>query len=152
MSLVFKKGNAVSALIDGEINVLLHVCNNKCSMASGIALEIRNRNPDAWTAYQNCTQELGWCSFGWNYENRTAKGMVVNMIVQDGYGRGVRRLNYGALAECLMKVSKLSETLRIGIPYKMGADRAGGDWEIVLELVQYILKDFNVTVYELEGG
>lgn len=25
----------------------------------------------------------------------------------------------------------------------------GGDWNIVLELVEYFLKDFNVIVYEL---
>lgn len=26
---IHKKGNAVSAMIDGEIDCLLHVCNNK---------------------------------------------------------------------------------------------------------------------------
>jgi hypothetical protein len=76
--------------------------------------------------------------------------MVVNMVAQNGYGQGVRHLNYGALATCLQKVSHLNKTLRIGLPYKMGAERAGGDWDVVLELVAFILKDFDITVYELE--
>jgi hypothetical protein len=31
----------------------------------------------------------------------------------------------------------------------MGADRAGGDWEIVLELVEFYLKDYDVHIYQL---
>jgi O-acetyl-ADP-ribose deacetylase (regulator of RNase III) len=149
--ITYKKGNAVTALIDGEINVLLHVCNNKGVMGSGIALEIKNRIPDAFVAYKEMPSELGTCTFGWTSKTSRKSGMVVNMVAQDGYGQGVRHLNYGALAECLKKVSALNKTLRVGLPYKMGADRAGGDWEIVLELVSFILKDFDVTIYKLEG-
>ncbi len=151
MPITFKKGNAVSALIDGEVDVLIHVCNNKGVMGSGIALEIKNRIPDAFVAYKEIPSALGSCTFGWNKPHEdSVKGMVVNMVAQDGYGQGVRHLNYGALASCLDKVSVLSKRLRIGLPYKMGADRAGGDWNIVLEMVEFLLKDFNVTVYELE--
>ena len=152
MSIKFKKGNAVSALIDGEVDVLIHVCNNKSVMGSGIALEIKNRIPDAFVAYKQCPSALGTCTFGWNKPDEDSiKGMVANMVAQNGYGQGVRHLNYGALATCLQKVSHLTKTLRIGLPYKMGAERAGGDWDVVLELVAFILKDFDITVYELEG-
>ena len=151
MSITFKKGNAVSALINGDIDILLHVCNNKSVMGSGIALEIKNRIPDAFVAYKEISSELGTCTYGWTSKTSHKSGMVVNMVAQDGYGQGVRHLNYGALAECLKEVSSLNKTLRVGLPYKMGADRAGGDWEIVLELVSFILKDFDVTIYQLEG-
>jgi O-acetyl-ADP-ribose deacetylase (regulator of RNase III) len=151
MSITFKKGNAVSALINGDIDILLHVCNNKSVMGSGIALEIKNRIPDAFVAYKEISSELGTCTYGWTSKTSHKSGMVVNMVAQDGYGQGVRHLNYGALAECLKEVSSLNKTLRVGLPYKMGADRAGGDWEIVLELITFILKDFDVTIYKLEG-
>jgi O-acetyl-ADP-ribose deacetylase (regulator of RNase III) len=151
MSIQYKKGNAVTALISGEVDVLLHVCNNKGVMGSGIALEIKNRIPDAFVAYKEIPTELGTCTFGWTTETNRRSGMVVNMVSQDGYGKGIRHLNYGALAECLHKVSVLNKTLRIGLPYKMGADRAGGDWDIVLELIDFCLKDFDVTIYELES-
>lgn len=113
-------------MIDGEIDCLLHVCNNKGVMGSGIALEIKNRIPDAYTAYK--------------YED-----CILGVVTQ-----GKRHLNYGALAECLFEIyAEFPASKVIGIPFKMGADRAGGDWNIVLELVEYFLKDFNVIVYEL---
>lgn len=146
MSITFKKGNAVSALIDGEIDVLLHVCNNKGVMGSGIALEIKNRIPDAYTAYKYEDCILGVVTQG----KCPTGGSVLNMVAQDGYGQGKRHLNYGALAECLFEIyAEFPASKVIGIPFKMGADRAGGDWNIVLELVEYFLKDFDVIVYEL---
>lgn len=150
--ILYTQGNAVSALIDGEIDVLIHVCNNKGVMGSGIALEIKNRVPDAYDAYmQGKDDGLGSISVGWySPSDDTINGMVINMIAQDGYGRGIRHLNYGALARCLHKASQISKTLNIGLPYKMGADRAGGDWEIVLEMVEFFLKDFTVVIYQLE--
>jgi len=147
MSIKFKKGNAVSALIDGEVDVLIHVCNNKSVMGSGIALEIKNRIPDAFVAYKYARCELGVVTQGKN----STGGIVLNMVAQDGYGKGIRHLNYGALSECLQKVTSVNKEARIGLPYKMGADRAGGDWNIVLEMVKFLLKDFDITVYSLEG-
>lgn len=152
MSVTFKKGNAVSALIDGEIDVLLHVCNNKGVMGSGIALEIKNRIPDAYTRFKyhhtHGLSSIGDISIGY-YDRGNKK--VFNMVAQDGYGQGIRHLNYGALSDCLRQVAEHRSYTddTIGIPFKMGADRAGGDWNIVLELVEYFLKDFNVIVYEL---
>ena len=148
--ITYKKGNAVSALIDGDIDVLLHVCNNKGVMGSGIALEIKNRIPDAYKSYKRFPVDLGNSTYGWYLiDFQETKGMVCNMVAQDGYGRNIKHLNYGALASCLHKVTSLSSNLKIGLPYKMGADRAGGDWNIVLELIEFFLKDYDVIIYEL---
>ncbi len=154
MTIQYKKGNAVTALINGEVDVLLHVCNNRGVMGSGIALEIKNRIPDAFKAYKALPAELVTITHGWCNQHNIATGRtVINMVAQDGYGQGVRHLNYGALAECLFKIREINRItpLRIGLPYKMGADRAGGDWTIVLEMIEFYLKDFDVTIYELES-
>ena len=145
MPITYKNGNAVSALIDGEIDCLLHVCNNKGVMGSGIALEIKNRIPDAYTAYRYEDCNLGVVTQGKYHRG----GSVLNMVAQDGYGQCRRHLNYGALAECLFEIyADFPASKVLGIPYKMGADRAGGDWNIVLELIEYFLKDFNVVIYK----
>lgn len=145
MPITYKDGNAVDALLNGEIDVLLHVCNNKGVMGSGIALEIKNRIPDAYKAYKNSQNELGSISYGWYDVGR----FVCNMVAQDGYGSNKRFLNYGALAECLSRMPKGINVKTVGIPFKMGSDRAGGDWNIVLEMVEYFLADFNVVIYKL---
>jgi hypothetical protein len=31
----------------------------------------------------------------------------------------------------------------------MGSDRAGGDWEIVLEMIEFYFKDHTVKIYKL---
>lgn len=152
MTITYKNGNVVDALINGEIDALLHVCNNKGVMGSGIALQIKNRVPDAWHNYDLLPKFLG----GWTCGKvRHTDNTVYNLVAQDGYGRGIRHLNYGALSSCLHDMAELfnetTPSFTIGLPYKMGADRAGGDWEIVLELIEYFLKDFNVVIYKLEG-
>jgi O-acetyl-ADP-ribose deacetylase (regulator of RNase III) len=144
------KGNAVSALINGEIDILLHVCNNKGVMGSGIALEIKSRIPDAYESYKyihgKFGLELGSGTYGFVADTDR---WVYNMVAQDGYGIGKRFLNYGALSKCLVNIAAEARGSKIGLPYKMGADRAGGDWEIVLELVEFYLKDYDVRIYQL---
>lgn len=151
MAITYVTGNAVDALINGEIDVLLHVCNNKGVMGSGIALEIKNRIPDAYESYEYIHKKfsllLGGNTYG--FVDGTDR-FVINMTAQDGYGKGKRFLNYGALAKCLSIVASGVEYLKVGIPFKMGSDRAGGDWSIVLEMIEYFLKDFNVVIFKLE--
>ena len=82
-------------------------------------------------------------------------GSVINLAAQYNYGRGKRHLNYGALAECIDEVKldlqasafKNDTTYNIGVPYKMGSDRAGGDWGIVKEIIEHYLEDVVDIVY-----
>ena len=152
MPITHKKGNAVDALINGEVDVLLHCCNARGVMGAGIALEIKNRIPDAYEVYKH-NHELGSITIGEYLRNDNRCGYVVNMVAQAGYGiTNVRYVDYGMLAKCLNQVEVFSccTNNKIGIPYKLASDRAGGDWQIVLELVEGILGDkFDITVYEL---
>lgn len=155
MPITYKNGNAVSALIDGDIDTLLHCVNCRGAFASGIAGEIRKRIPSAYHEYMEFYQDnkldmLGkFCWLG---------SKVVHLAAQNFYGRdGKRYVNYGALSKCLntfareVKPYNGNVVKRIGIPYGMCCGLAGGDWEIVLELVEFFLQDFNVVVYKLEN-
>lgn len=148
---IFKTGNVVSAVLDHEVDYMLHVSNSQRVMRSGVAKEVRERIPKAYEAYMDSQGKgvTGVISYG---------DYVFNMTAQRCYGYDSKRyLDYGALAECLFKVREQLKHLKtfrkvykIGIPYKMGSDRAGGDWDTVLELVMGILgKDFQIVVYKL---
>ena len=65
---------------------------------------------------------------------------IFNLHSQNLYGRGSRFLNYEALYEALDAVRfSLEETPTIiGIPFRMGSDRAGGDWRIVEKMIEVI--------------
>src|SRR5690606_37955884 len=80
----------------------------------------------------------------------TYTNIVVNLYAQRFYGEGQRHLNYGALAQGLHWLCRrFDKGLSIGFPYKMGSDRAGGDWEIVLEMIEFYFKDHDVKIYRL---
>ncbi len=149
MPIQYKKGNAVTALIDGEINLLLNCVNCQGKYASGIAKEIRQRIPTAYDDYlefYNLHQGSMLGEFYWHM------GRVVHIAAQEFYGYDNKRyVNYAALAKALDGLSnQILLTYKIGIPYGMCAGLAGGDWTIVLEMIEFYLNDFDVIIYTLE--
>lgn len=143
------KGNAVSALIKGDVEFLLHITNCKGRMGSGIAKEIKQRIPEAFSIYRD-TYDLSGLSLGLV----TSAGHVYNMCAQDKYGYdGKRYLSYDALVTCLEKVKKdldlYNRPCKIAVPFKMGSDRAGGEWEIVKAMVTTILNGHEIYIYKI---
>lgn len=160
--IIYRRGNVIDELLKpfGEISSVLHCCNSKGVMGSGIAKEIKQRVPKAFKSYVESGMVLGEISAGATDECEFKR--VINMVAQHSYGGGGRRyVNYGALTSCLLEVSKpfsiakyydgsCSSLGGIGIPMNMCCDRAGGDWSIVVELVSWYLCPYtDVYVYEL---
>src|SRR5690554_1834390 len=99
----FVKGNAVDALLSGEIDFLLNQVNCQNKYASGIANEIGEKIPEAKKAYHDL----------FNSPMKPKKLLggvyacagVIHLFGQDFYGRGGQRYtNYGALAKGLSNV------------------------------------------------
>ena len=156
----FVKGNAVDALLNGEIDFLLNQVNCQGVYASGIAKEIGGRIPDAKEEYHSYINHP--------YVNRNqilgdvvvTESGVVHIFSQEFYGRGGKRYtNYGALAKGLSNLlfrvyyntTTKCDTV-IGIPDMIGCGLGGGDREIVLELIEHLLSwAKEVRIYQLEG-
>lgn len=155
-----RKGNVVDALLNKEVDFIMHVVNCQGKMNSGVAKEIRNRMPQAYSAYMehhnsmNSTTniELGSCS---------SAGGVYNLNAQEYYGyNGKRYLDYGALAKSFnfacteihhRECGVFRDKLIVGIPFKMGSDRAGGDWDIVCEILDQLKSgNMEIIAYKLE--
>lgn len=165
MSIKYVKGDAVQALLAGEVDFLIHCCNNKGVMRSGIAKQIKTKIPEAYTAYKKMfnidpSHRMGGTSLG---------GKVINIIGQDSYGYGSKRYgHYGYIAQGLASVSfeihnyvdcydnaladrYYNNEVKLAIPYKFASDRAGCDWNIILELIEGILApEFDIVIYHLE--
>lgn len=155
MSITYVQGNAVDAVINGDAHILLHVANCQGVMDSGIAKEVKQKIPSAFDNYKLAIQKgdkLGCFS-------RSECYRVFNLHSQEFYGsnRSTRYLSYTALVESLICVADydfllqdmFSSDLKIAIPFKMGSDRAGGDWDTVLEIVEGILGHHEIVVYSL---
>lgn len=145
------KGNVVDAVLNGECHLMLHVTNGQQVMGSGVAKEVRQRIPSAYTNYMKKPKNQPYISF-------SDCMRVVNLTAQQYYGYdGKRYLKYDWLIKCLLELqdyelvlqNKFGEgNLKIAIPYKMGSVRAGGDWETVCEILGGFLDHYEVIAYE----
>jgi hypothetical protein len=119
-------------------------------MNSGIARSIREKYPKVYDFYMETDCTLGLCrSIGLGGDSCR---IVCNLYAQDNYGYdGKRYLNYAALSESLRLMAKnlTGSEVAVGFPYNMGSDRAGGDFSIVYEMIEFFFKDFQVKIYRL---
>lgn len=152
----YVKGDLVKAVTDyaeGGPQIMLHVCNNQGVMGSGIALQVKTLLPDAYQAYKQFEAEYDGLPLG----TISVCHNVINLHAQDGYGRGIRHLDYEALYQSLEKAAlyiKKTGIERVGVPYRMGSDRAGGNWGVVLAMLSAVFDsnpNVNVYVYELRS-
>ena len=99
--LKYAEGDAVKAVLTGEVDHLLHITNCRGVFGSGIAKQIREQIPDAYKAYKNLEDSFGLALGDMSFCHvRNEIGAVFNLNAQENYGRGRRQLNYGALAQC----------------------------------------------------
>lgn len=151
MTIEFVNGDLLDALDNGDVFYIGHVTNCCGIMGSGIAKSIKDRYPQVYQHYSAMynkaspkTELLGTCQgIG------VGHGVIFNLHAQLNYGLDKRHLNYGALGEGLYKMSEDCYSEVVGFPFKMGSDRAGGDWSIVLEMLEFYFKDHNVKIYKL---
>lgn len=145
-----------------DLDVVMHQANCQKTMGSGIAGFIKNRYPEAYRAdvaldLPKGEVRLGNFSWSWVMSN---KFRIVNLYGQNHYAK---RDEFGTLSGNFTQVwalekavrgffDSIKETedlskLRIGVPYKIGCDRAGGDWAEVSEMFDRVAKDYGITIY-----
>ena len=167
MAIIYRTGNVVDALLNDEVGFIAHCCNAQGVMGSGIAKEIKERIPEAYSAYRKHYEMLQERGTSKHFLGSCVEGgRVLNLIGQEYYGKDKKRyVNYGALASALSHCFHVIQfdvdgenliyppDVTVGIPFNMASDRAGGDWNIVLELIEHCLANYvkDVIIYRLEG-
>ena len=138
----YLKGD-VTELTGFEPKLIIHVCNNKGAWGGGFtgALSKKWKQPEYY--YRRRRRHiLGDIQFVQVNEHTN----VVNMIAQVlGDKTGVN-LRYVALRQCLYAIRDyaINHNCTIHAP-RFGAGLAGGDWKIIEKMINQIL--FNVKVY-----
>ena len=136
----------------GESNkVICHIVNDQGLMGSGVARSLFEKWPrvrEVYLKWYNAKLDFG---LGKTILVRCEDDILVaNMVAQHMVGvdeNGNPPIRYDALIECLRG---LPQMYSIHIPYKMGADRAGGDWDIIEKIIinELCSKDIDVTIYK----
>ena len=144
------------------INFIIHQANCQCTMGSGVAASLRAKWPKVYEADCNAARIkkniLGEFSFAKVEE--TPPLYVINIYGQDYYGESKRHTDYNAIVASLEKLNILLTNYEktvanrpvIGVPMKMGCDRAGGNWDIYLKIIQVCLSPHEIVVVEWDGS
>lgn len=131
----------VGDLLAVEEGVIIHGCNCKRVMGSGVALQIKKKYPGAYGEYMSSLQALGDL-IPWRHPEKPL--VIVNALTQNGFGSPItRHVSYDAVDRCLDKfVSDLpakpiykDAPLSINFP-RIGAGLGGGNWAIISAIIE----------------
>jgi hypothetical protein len=127
-------------LLDSKTDLILHQCNMKSKMNSGVAKAIREKWPIVFEKYkQLCDskgQKMGMCQPVKVSDNQR----VINMFSQENYGYdGKLYTSYDAVNECFGKIKaymELKSLKSLSIPYNMCCCRGGANWDVIMALLK----------------
>lgn len=139
--ITYIKGDLLTAT-DG---IIAHGCNAQGVMGSGVALQIKEKFPEAYADYLKMPKTLGTVG----YTEVSQKLTIANCITQEFYGRdkNVRYVSYDAL-ELVFKQLGMLHGYTINIPM-IGAGLANGDWNTILNIINRHTQHSKVFVYVL---
>lgn len=150
-------------ILDAIEDIIVQQVNCKGVMGAGLAKSILNKYPNVKKEYQS------FRSFNLNkgLTDKDLLGLVNYVRVSDGkvianvFGQVNIKKNHfdktvytktEALTRGLKEVKELSKQLNksVAIPYGIGCGLAGGDWNIISEIIESIFSDYKVTIYKLD--
>jgi O-acetyl-ADP-ribose deacetylase (regulator of RNase III) len=140
------------------INNIAHSCNTRNIMGGGIAKQIKSRYPQAYEAdtefhmrrehetLEEFTNPLGKYSKAKVTTERLLNdtGTIYNLYTQADIGTQKRQVDYehfflaleGMYDDMLLRQSEQPHV--VGFPYGISCGLAGGDWGIILEMINSV--------------
>lgn len=151
----YKSGNLLD--FGHGITMIAHCANTQNVMGSGIAAQIASEYPLALEAdteaAKNGKNKLGQFSVA-----KLPNGkFIVNLYGQGLYGMDKRQLDYEAIYIALEELHRLLLEAKekgkihvLGIPKLMGCYRAGGEWSIIMAMLNHIFLDSPIKLVIVE--
>jgi hypothetical protein len=154
--ITYKSGDVINAVKGFKKHILvLNVVNDINKWGSGFVLSISDKWPHIKHDYNSYCASIDKNELlGKNqYVKANEFITVVNMFAQTGiyWNNGQPPIRYNALAECLTEITKtIPKSFEIHTPY-IGMGRAGGDPKIIIPMIESILSDYSVFLYEYKN-
>lgn len=155
-SFVEVAGDALSPRGEGNKIVAQVVPNSSLVWGGGgFANAVKRKYPGAWKDFKNKAEltgmplTVGTC-IKCQIDQETT---LLNMVAQYGIGMGpAPRIRYSALEACLKQLADMAKELGASVHMpRIGTGHAGGDWNLIRELIIDIVarQGVEVTVYSL---
>ena len=143
-----RTGNLVTAVLKGEVDTMMHVVNSQCTMDTGIAKQVKDRIPEVFKLHMEYPQYVG----GYSTTDK-----VFNLYAIQNHKAGDKRIfNYGYFSISLFSLfDELEEEGfigTIGVPYLLGTDKEGGDWDVIFEILESISDYYGIKLILYKEG
>ena len=139
-------GDLIKLAKQKHFDIIAHGCNCFCTMGSGIAKTVKEEFPNAYLAdlrtVNGDINKLG------NYSEAKIENLqltILNCYTQYGYNTSEKPFDYEAFTLCMRKINQKFSTYKIGLPL-IGSYRAGGDWNMIKEIIKKELTRMDVTI------
>jgi len=147
------QGDLLELAAIGDFDVIVHGCNCQNTMGAGIAKSIKQKFPAAYKADQQTPKgdrnKLGTISTA-TVECDGHELTIVNAYTQFNWrGRGIKA-DYDAIRAAFHAIKLQFSGKRIGYP-RIGAGLAGGDWNVIAQIIDDELDAEHHTLVEYNG-
>lgn len=133
-------------ILEIKSGIIVHQVNCQYKMGAGLAAQIRKKYPKHYNDFIDMKPELGNI-----VATKINKELfVVGIYGQYYYGRIGMYTDYLALKNGLEKVSYLMNktNLDVFIPYKIGCGLAGGNWDIVKQIIENTIPNCYIVKFK----
>jgi len=144
-------GDLIRLAKEGKFDVIGHGCNCFHSFGAGFAKAVKEEFPEAYMADKRSRYgdrgKLGtFTKYDYDTQIFSPNALtILNLYTQFKYTSTEVDVEYGALRRCMKAVKKTYSGKIIGFPL-IGAGLAGGDWNIISQIIDDELGDEDVTI------
>lgn len=140
-------------ILSVEEGIIVHGCNSLGIMGSGIALQIKQKYPMCFLAYQKHIQESSRTNTNVMgtvvpYKVPEKNLIIMNAITQKNFGKDGRKyVSYESVFEAFKTIVTLANgpIQRMEVHYPLiGAGLGGGDWSLISELIDRAFDDYQI--------
>lgn len=148
-------------IFESDADIIIHQVNCQGVMGSGVAKQVKDKYPHVYSFYRRMCESrtsqelLGKVLLVNTLEyifNGKRTRMIANFFSQDSYGNNGVFTDYNAFRECLEYMRDEYSNYSMAIPYLIGCRRGGGSWNRIYSMIEEILGDCDVTIYEYDLG
>jgi O-acetyl-ADP-ribose deacetylase (regulator of RNase III) len=141
-------GDLIQYAKDRKFDIIFHGCNCFHTMGAGIAYQIQQSFPGAYTADKKSWTSGDWEKLGKysSWKSEDGKLTVLNAYTQ--YKPGAN-FEYSALDQVTQVIAKNFRNMTIAYP-KVGAGIGGGDWRIIEDILNYNFQKLDHTLVLFE--
>lgn len=143
-------------IFKSDADIIIHQVNCQGVMGSGVAKQVKDKYPHVYVHYREyckdfTPEEMLGTVFMIPIDNKPR--FIANFFSQNNFGYdGNCYTSYEAFEKCLLYMKKNYSEFSMAIPYLIGCRRGGGSWEKIYKMIEDILGDCEVTIYEYDLG